>query len=105
MLGLPAAGRMAGWPGYRGLPGPSGPAARRRASGSIGTPAVRLDEDEWVALADGNDLGTRADQGGHELQGVVGTGRTPRGGRNLLGICLGAGLQTAVGRCWISELS
>jgi len=33
-------------------------------------PAGRLDEGEWVALADGDDLGALADQGGHELECV-----------------------------------
>ena len=50
---------------------------------------MRLDEDEWVALADGHDLGARADQGGHELQGVAGQGAA-RAARDGVGDGLGA---------------
>src|SRR4029077_9120510 len=34
MMDLRASGGMAGWPGYRSLPGTSGAAARRRVTGS-----------------------------------------------------------------------
>src|SRR5215471_10769196 len=33
---------------------------------------VRFDEDERAAVADGDDLGARADQGGHEAHDVAG---------------------------------
>src|SRR5690242_12527119 len=36
--------------------------------------AAFLDEDERIAVDDGDDLGVLADQGGHALQGVTGEG-------------------------------
>src|SRR5215467_9585202 len=46
---------------------------RLAADARQGEPGLlRLDEDEWVTLADSDDLGALADQGGHELQGMPG---------------------------------
>ena len=73
-----------GWPDGRlarvsrpARPFGSGRAAAR-ASGFAGTRTMRLDQDEWVALADGNNLGAPADQGRHEPQGVAGGPATIR---------------------------
>src|SRR5215813_952627 len=62
---------------------------RLAADARQGEPGLlRLDEDEWVTLADSDDLGALADQGGHELQGMPGQGAaraTRDGGGDGLG--------------------
>ena len=63
---------------------------RLAADARQGEPGLlRLDEDEWVTLADSDDLGVLADQGGHELQGMPGQGAA-RAARDGGGDGLGA---------------
>jgi hypothetical protein len=71
------------------LAGGSAAAGRWLSQRSPAGYLLRLDEDEWVALADGHDLGALADQGGHELQGVAGQGAV-RAARDGVGDGLGA---------------